>query len=146
MGVALAATITLVVSDRPYGLFTTVVGVSLLGVLVGYYRPSWKTVRDFPHALRRALALGAVGGLCIGVTTAFPVQQLEGVGRVCILQLEAYEDQLALARARNEPVPAVSDAFYQEIEDCLFQHTTTIWVTGTWLASAILIATVFLFL
>jgi hypothetical protein len=73
MGAGLAATVTLVLGEGAYSLFSTIVGVSLILVLIGYYRPVWEPQKRWRHTLRRAVALGAVTGLCASVTMAYPL-------------------------------------------------------------------------
>lgn len=112
MGAGLAATVTLVLGEGAYSLFSTIVGVSLIVVLIGYYRPVWEPQKRWRHTLRRAVAHGAVTGLCASVTMAYPLQQwLEETPGACSLV----------------PPP--------ERAECLAEAITTDWIAVTWLVS-----------
>jgi hypothetical protein len=75
MGAALAAIITITLGPGAWDRFSTVVGITLLSVLAGYYRPVTKLGElRAANATTKALALGAVAGLCTCIAIAQYVQ------------------------------------------------------------------------
>jgi hypothetical protein len=121
MGAGLAATVTLVLGEGAYSLFSTIVGVSLILVVTGYYRPVWERQKRWRHMLWRAVALGAVIGLCASVTMAYPLQQL----------LEESPGACSLV-----PPP--------EKAECLAEAITTDWIAVTWLVSGLAVTLVYI--
>jgi uncharacterized membrane protein len=68
VGVALAGALATTLSPGLYGWFSTVVGVTLLLVLLAYYRPT------SPYSVRKSAALGAVSGICVILALGWLIQ------------------------------------------------------------------------
>lgn len=117
-GTALAAVISVTGGSGAWGPFNTVTGLVLLLVLGTYYRPA-PGEADAP---RRVIAFGAVGALCVCVTSAWPLQHVVGhlwFGGVCV----------------SEETPGDCEASH--VTDCVlpwawFATSVALWGIGAW--------------
>jgi hypothetical protein len=143
MGAAIAAIITLVLGSGPWELLSSVIGVSLIAILVGFYRPQWRGTsrREVVDSLTQGLALAAVGALCVCLSIAYFVQTHFLADRV-------YSNCQQVAEAAKlsqdaEPV----EPFATQIEDnafgdCLGRETTARF-PQMWLGAFLLLLTAY---
>jgi hypothetical protein len=73
LGVALAGGVAVAVAPEQWDWGDTVVGLTLLAVLAGYYRPSRSSARL--ELIVHAMAISAVVGLCLALALMRPFKQ-----------------------------------------------------------------------
>jgi uncharacterized protein len=75
LGVVLAAVLTLFLPEGAWGPFAAIVGAGLSLILLAYYRPDLNEYRLWTVILQ-ALAAASIGGLCLMILAAWPIQEL----------------------------------------------------------------------
>ena len=144
-GVTLAAFLTLFVSEGAWNTINTLVGATLLSVLLGYYRPVWPSTRL--DAWTKASTLALVVGLCASLAGAQSFQDRvirgdwtsrcwEEVRR----EAPAVADRVEGDTSSPPAVPRVTPAWQEElVENCLGNETSKqLW--KIWLTTAVLTA------
>jgi hypothetical protein len=158
MGAALAAIITLVITPGAWDLFSTVVGVTLLSVLAGYYRPAKELGKiKALNAITKALALGAVAGLCICLAIAQYVQNHHlstSDQQECsaISNAFAYKEANEVAAGNRQPAYTstiadvdllLTESYWDGYGNCLAGRTTAR-LPGIWFRASLTIAAIYL--
>jgi hypothetical protein len=72
---AVAAIISLALGEGRFGWFGTGVGLTLLFLLVAYYRPLDSTPESFVRSIAASLCFGGITGLLLAMILSWPLQE-----------------------------------------------------------------------
>lgn len=150
IGIALGAVLAAAFAQGSWQWFASYIGLTLLAVIISFYRlPTW-TPGPGSAYLRNLAAFSLVAGLCVAIALApvlqrtawlFPMpgtrRRCPGVGRYAGIEAEAAlgdmvgRDTAALAQARQVKI-------HEAVADCL-SATTTLWLPVYGFGAAVLV-------
>jgi hypothetical protein len=136
MGAALAAIVALVVSPGEYGKLSSMIGATLLFVILAFYRLELRPGSPF-RAFFRGAALAAVTGLCACLLISWPVQNHwndhTNAMNDCYY---SYATNNKLSPNVDNLAPDVRDAYYNCLGDEAFQPLALFWLVFTTLGTS----------
>ncbi|MFJ8826668.1 hypothetical protein ACIREE_33470 [Streptomyces sp. NPDC102467] len=153
IGIALAAVLTAMLAQGSWQWFATYIGVTLLAVILSYYRLPTCAPGLRPAYVRNLTAFSLVVGLCLSISLAPMLQRwawlfpMPGTRDRCVA-LGAYESlrtEAALATLAGRDGAALAQAQHVQshdaVADCL-SATTTLWLPVYAVGAAVLVGLV----
>lgn len=136
MGAALAAIVALVVSPGEYGKLSSMIGATLLFVIVAFYRLELRPGHPF-RAFFRGAALAAVTGLCACLLISWPVQNHWNGHKDAMNDCYySYATNNNLPPDVNNLAPDVRDSYYNCLGGQAFQPLALFWLVFTALGTS----------